>query len=182
MDNDVSNFGKENGLIHEAVVTGRNVGAGSDFWSKLAHDSQFFAQLVAVVEGKACIRHLNHVIDTKTKPGLLNGEYRVKTHISHGQLKWDPAKVLLVPKDQEVYTGTPLNRNVLDYLEQFPYLIPPSWTGKRVFFMGTRFTSGSGSDRVCSMEVSSRGTPIVSISPDVPDPCREETHYIAVLT
>ena len=31
-------FGKDHGLIHEAVVTGRKVGAGQDFWAKLAHD------------------------------------------------------------------------------------------------------------------------------------------------
>jgi hypothetical protein len=29
-------FGKDHGLIHEAVVTGRKVGAGREFWTKIA--------------------------------------------------------------------------------------------------------------------------------------------------
>jgi len=40
-------FGKELGLVHEAVVTGRKVGAGSEFWSILAHDRERFRLLVA---------------------------------------------------------------------------------------------------------------------------------------
>lgn len=52
MDN-VSEFGKDNGLVHEAVVTGRKAGAGKEFWSRLAHDQNLFQRFVAVVEGKA---------------------------------------------------------------------------------------------------------------------------------
>ncbi|MFA5714734.1 MAG: hypothetical protein WC998_03255 [Candidatus Paceibacterota bacterium] len=35
-------FGKDEGLIHEAIVTGRKVGAGHRFWAKLAHQERLF--------------------------------------------------------------------------------------------------------------------------------------------
>lgn len=47
----VSEFGKDNGLIHEAVVTGRKVGAGLTFWSRLAHDEGLFREIVKKVMG-----------------------------------------------------------------------------------------------------------------------------------
>lgn len=45
----VSEFGKDHGLIHEAVVTGRKVGAGATFWSRLAHDENLFRKIVREV-------------------------------------------------------------------------------------------------------------------------------------
>ncbi len=47
-----SDFGKELGLVHEAVVTGRKVGADRDFWSILAHDEQKFREVVELVRGR----------------------------------------------------------------------------------------------------------------------------------
>lgn len=44
-----SEFGTDHGLIHEAVVTGRKVGAGKDFWAILAHSEELFAKVVAFV-------------------------------------------------------------------------------------------------------------------------------------
>ncbi len=42
-------FGKDFGLIHETIVTGRKVGAGKDFWAKLAHDENLFSRTVEFV-------------------------------------------------------------------------------------------------------------------------------------
>jgi hypothetical protein len=42
-------FGKDYGLIHEAIVTGRKVGAGRKFWTKLAHDESMFNKVVSFV-------------------------------------------------------------------------------------------------------------------------------------
>lgn len=42
-------FGKDLGLIHEAIITGRKVGAGKDFWVKLAHDENLFSRTVEFV-------------------------------------------------------------------------------------------------------------------------------------
>ena len=40
------NFGKDLGLVHEAIVTGKKVGAGRDFWSCLAHNEEMFGKIV----------------------------------------------------------------------------------------------------------------------------------------
>jgi hypothetical protein len=48
MDN-AAEFGKDHGLLHEVVVTGRKVGAGQEFWSALAHREDLFARVVAFV-------------------------------------------------------------------------------------------------------------------------------------
>lgn len=47
-----SEFGKEHGLIHEAVVTGRKVGAGKEFWATLAHSEEVFRKVVDLVSAK----------------------------------------------------------------------------------------------------------------------------------
>lgn len=44
-------FGKDLGLMHEVVVTGRKAGATSDFWACLAHDEQMFSRVVELVQG-----------------------------------------------------------------------------------------------------------------------------------
>lgn len=43
-------FGRDEGVIHEAVVTGRKVGAGKAFWSGLAHDEAFFREVMGIAE------------------------------------------------------------------------------------------------------------------------------------
>ena len=48
-------FGKEHGLIHEVVVTGRKVGADHEFWARLAHDEEIFRQVVSLVRGEAAV-------------------------------------------------------------------------------------------------------------------------------
>ena len=42
-------FGKDEGLIHEVVVTGRKAGAGKEFWARLAHDEELFKRVVWLV-------------------------------------------------------------------------------------------------------------------------------------
>ncbi len=44
-------FGSDHGLIHEAVVTGRKVGAGEDFWKALGDDEALFRRVVRLVQG-----------------------------------------------------------------------------------------------------------------------------------
>ncbi|MCX6721559.1 MAG: hypothetical protein NT026_03110 [Candidatus Staskawiczbacteria bacterium] len=45
----MSEFGKDLGLVHEAVVTGRDVGADKEFWAALAHNKELFGKVVAFV-------------------------------------------------------------------------------------------------------------------------------------
>lgn len=42
-------FGRDYGLVHEAVVTGRKAGAGREFWAKLAQDKTLFEKVVSFV-------------------------------------------------------------------------------------------------------------------------------------
>ena len=52
MSNDMvrpSEFGKDFGVVHEAMVTGRKVGADKDFWSKLAHNEALFRRVATFV-------------------------------------------------------------------------------------------------------------------------------------
>lgn len=49
------NFGKDYGLIHEAIVTGRKVGAGHGFWSKIAHDEDLFRRVVEFVDARSAL-------------------------------------------------------------------------------------------------------------------------------
>ena len=44
-------FGADHGLMHELIVTGRSIGADREFYSKLAHDSALFRQVVNFVNG-----------------------------------------------------------------------------------------------------------------------------------
>jgi hypothetical protein len=44
-------FGTDHGVMHEMIVTGRSVGADREFYSKLAHDSALFRQVVNFVNG-----------------------------------------------------------------------------------------------------------------------------------
>lgn len=44
-------FGKDEGLLHEAVLTGRKAGAGREFWKTLAHNEPLFRRIVEVANG-----------------------------------------------------------------------------------------------------------------------------------
>ncbi len=43
------NFGKDLGLMHELAVTGRDVGATVEFWSRLAHGRELLARVIREV-------------------------------------------------------------------------------------------------------------------------------------
>jgi len=47
-------FGRDLGVVHEAVITGRKVGADAKFWAMLAHDEEKFRELVAFASGSDC--------------------------------------------------------------------------------------------------------------------------------
>lgn len=47
-------FGEDHGLIHEVIVTGRRVGAGRKFYSRLAHNEDLFRRTVQFVLNDVC--------------------------------------------------------------------------------------------------------------------------------
>ena len=153
-----SDFCRDNGLIHEAVVTGRKAGWGAEEWAKLAHDEEMIRNFRKVLLGHAVITVPEHLIDCDADPFTPDG-WKVEEHRKGAQFKWDVSKVSLYLsepqkrgksirgnklrdelKDQSVY-----NANVLDYLLKNPHLIPEEWKGKYVFFWGTIYRHSDGS-------------------------------------
>ncbi len=53
-----SDFGRDHGFIHEAVITGRKAGWGADDWAKLAHDESLMREVRKVLLGTASIQSL----------------------------------------------------------------------------------------------------------------------------
>lgn len=51
----VSDFGKDFGLIHEAVVSARNAGLGRAEWARLAHEKALWHSFSSVLAGEASI-------------------------------------------------------------------------------------------------------------------------------
>src|SRR4051812_40226735 len=48
-EKEVANFGKDMGLVHQTVITGRKVGAGPSFWGWLAVKPSLLAACVKLV-------------------------------------------------------------------------------------------------------------------------------------
>lgn len=99
---------------------------------------------------------ISHIIDLDADPFVPEG-CEVEEHIRGGQFAWTSAKVGLYLTDQQeshrLFVGhhlyhalkdqRVLNANALDDLLANPSLIPEEWKGKRVFFWGTIYRSGS---------------------------------------
>lgn len=153
----VSDFGRDHGLIHEAVVTGRRAGWTAEEWSKLAHSEETMRNIRKVLLGHASITVIEHVIDCDANPFVPDG-WSVEEHQKGGAFKWNAANVALhLDKGQkngkyiegnklrEALAGKPvLNANVLDYLIAHPHLTPEEWKGKAVFFWGTIYRHRDG--------------------------------------
>lgn len=59
MDNE--SFGKDIGLLHEVIITGRKVGADRAFYTELAHNEKMFEQVVRIVARKGCVPTISQV-------------------------------------------------------------------------------------------------------------------------
>ena len=72
-----SDFGKDLGLIHEMIVTGRKVGAGSDFYAALAHDEGLFRRVMEMVKEDPLLTAMQ-TLQTAVEKGVQyeNGVYR----------------------------------------------------------------------------------------------------------
>jgi len=54
--NSASEFGKDLGLMHEVVVTGRKAGFTSEDWAMLAHDESKIRQVLDLIRGNATLQ------------------------------------------------------------------------------------------------------------------------------
>lgn len=59
--NNASEFGKDLGLMHEVVVTGRKAGFTSEDWGVLAHDESKIRQVLDLIRGNATL-HSDSII------------------------------------------------------------------------------------------------------------------------
>ncbi|MEK7767713.1 MAG: hypothetical protein AAB368_15905 [bacterium] len=160
-----SEFGKDLGVVHEAVVTGRKAGWGREEWAKLAHDEVLMRSLLLVINGngEATNEMITHVIDCSVQPMIPTGwQINPKDQIAsrfQGELVWSLEKIRLhldpAQEGDGVLKGNALKKklkgqpvlpaNVLDWLLQHPAFIPSDWRGKAIFFWGTVYR-GSGGD------------------------------------
>lgn len=163
MTSSASDFGRDHGLIHEAVITSRKAGWGSDEWAKLAHDEEKMRQFRQVLLGHASIQVIEHIIDCDAEPFVPDG-WKVEEHRKGGAFKFDASQVQFYldlgqqdgnyiegNKLREALEGKPvLNANVLDYLLKNPQLIPNDWkkdekgNTRYIFFWGTIYRDLGG--------------------------------------
>ncbi|MFQ5662185.1 MAG: hypothetical protein ACE5F2_02965 [Candidatus Paceibacteria bacterium] len=160
-----SNFGKDFGVVHEAVVTGRKVGADEKFWAKLAHDDNLFSQVMKVAEGLAEINIVKHIIDGDADPFIPDSwSVEKRGHKKCGQIEFSPERFEFYLSEgqqngkciggnklrKELKDKPVLNANVMDYLLKNPQLIPEDWkkdengNTRYIFFWGTIYRSSVG--------------------------------------
>ena len=103
-------FGRDHGLIHEAVVTGRKVGAGQEFWAKLAHSKSLFRKVVELVD------------QNDLKPATNQKPVReVKKFVLDKTGRLIPSKNLqaaVCASDKNFYLVQPKLKNVADYADR----------------------------------------------------------------
>lgn len=103
-------FGKDHGLIHEAIVTGRKVGAGHDFWSKIAHNEDLFRKVVTLVDCNGyypCNDYYPSVSQKRTREIMGKNFFGVEEAIQY--LGENPSKAQL-----SVLAEVPLTEEVLE--------------------------------------------------------------------
>jgi hypothetical protein len=101
------------------------------------------------------IKPIGHFIDTDADPFSPN-DWEVERHVGCGiwKLDFDLIELFSSEKQEKGYklkkvVNTTkgknfLNANVLDYLLDYPTLIPESWKGKKVFFWNTIYRYSCG--------------------------------------
>lgn len=87
---DSASFGKDIGLVHEAIVTGRKAGWGQEEWAKLAHDEALMRSLLPVIHGRGVVQASSRLQPrgTTTLPANDN-RYDPKSFKRAGRYVWD---------------------------------------------------------------------------------------------
>ncbi len=162
MSSESSEFGKDIGLMHELVITGRKIGFTPKDWGTLAHNEELLFQTLAVIRGNTEIVIPKHLINLDADPFVPVG-WSVEEHQRGGMFEWDPTKVTfyISHKQETGYKSIrvselykelndkhPFNANLLDYLITHPELIPEEWKGKHVYFWGTIYKDSCDNLRV----------------------------------
>lgn len=158
-DEGASEFGKEVGQIHEAIVTGRSVGAGRGFWAFLTHNKAFFIQVYALYRRWTGLRTIDLNTDFHKSPNIpsgwsilesdqifsrLRGKWSLNSHDQYLHLtscqrrsQSRSAKGTVIRAELEGEIVVPANQ--LDFYLRNPDLIPEDWRGKEIVFWGSIF-------------------------------------------
>src|SRR5690242_11564114 len=96
-------FGRDHGLIHEAIITGRKVGWGRKEWSRLAHDQAAMHSIREYLRGYAVISRTKRKIDLDAPPFLprVGHSWSVEQHKKGGQFEWNAANIALHLDDKQ---------------------------------------------------------------------------------
>jgi hypothetical protein len=145
------------GLMNQVGDALENAGYTSADLTLLRSNPKHLRDLKLVLADRAKITVLKHVIDLSADPFEPDG-MKVVEHNLGGTFEWDPFQVsFLYSLDQQngqkikgfdlrnfLKGYRPLNANVLDYLLEYPELIPHSWNSKTICFWGTIYIRQDG--------------------------------------
>ncbi len=158
-----SEFGKDEGVVHETIVTGRKAGWGHTAWSRLAENEGLMRSLLPVIMGQAHVEANTYIIDLDAAPFIPNG-WKIESHKKGGSFEWDPTKVALHLEPEQIafkplkgfdlqkrLEGKPVfNATMLDWFLAHTELIPESWkqdddgNTRYIFFWGTVYRRSGG--------------------------------------
>lgn len=128
------------------------------------HDWEALRELI---NGRAKIEVIKHIIDCSSRPFAPNRwsicpEDQLPNRITDKDFEWNPKNLFLYSSDKQRITGREFKKelesqkvlpaNVLDYLFEYPELIPEEWKGKSIIFPGTIFRDFQGDQRIRYLE------------------------------
>lgn len=167
------------GLAHKQKKAFARFGWTEEEIDKLCGGDNLY-HVLAVLRGLATIMPKNSMIDTNALPYIPYGwsflEHKTTGPRNTGFLGWNPENVLLDPvgfhgisaraERANVYALTRsygvrlptlqvLNASVLDHLHQNQYLVPRSWIGRHILFLGTLYRTDDGKEAVRCLYYSS---------------------------
>ena len=154
-DSGSPDFGKDHELIQQAILTGRKIGAGFRFWSRLAYDEDFFRKILSLHDGTSKLKPVGHVINFDISPMIPEG-WRVRKEDQilsrfHGEWMFNQNGICrYISKKQKLgeainghdlredLDGKPvLGSELLDFYLDNPGLIPDAHKRETAFFWGT---------------------------------------------
>jgi len=153
-EEDMSSYGE--GQVHQLMEKFEKEGFTSGHLTLLGQYRDL-GSILDVLEGRAEIKQIEHLVDMQSDPFTPNVWTAVK-HRQAGGFKWDLSKVELYLDEaqkngghiegsklrKKLITKDVSNANLLDFLLKNPQLIPESWKGQSVFFWGTIYRDADG--------------------------------------
>jgi hypothetical protein len=138
----VSEFGKEVGLVHEMIITGRSAGAGALFFTFLSQDKESFTRIARLVNLQAVIKQVNHSLKKVEDFRAVDDLIEVVSKVVHSSTAahcmscpdpgWRASQHLYVP--EEVLREHKAERDALPVNEQEECLLRQEEAYSKYFF------------------------------------------------